>query len=79
MSTGRHNCWGIAWAPSCGLAMAELILDGESKSVDLRYFNPSRLQPKLVEGGGENREVKVLASSGSLSCCNIFYNVKYFE
>jgi len=54
MSTGRHNCWGIAWAPSCGLAMAELILDGESKSVDLRYFNPSRFTTKVGGGRGEN-------------------------
>jgi len=49
-----HNCWGIAWAPSCGLAMTELILEGESRSVDLRYFDPSRFTTKV--GGGRGRK-----------------------
>lgn len=37
-----HNCWGILWAPICGKAIGELVLQGESKSIDLRPFTPSR-------------------------------------
>ncbi|CAE7942744.1 TDA3 [Symbiodinium necroappetens] len=37
-----HNCWGILWAPVSGLAMSELIIDGQSSCVDLRHFRPSR-------------------------------------
>jgi glycine/D-amino acid oxidase-like deaminating enzyme len=49
-----HNCWGIAWSPACGQAMAELILDGESTSVNLRPFDPSRFTTKV--GGGRGRK-----------------------
>lgn len=49
-----HNCWGIAWAPSCGQAMAELILEGECSSVDLRPFDPSRFTKRV--GGGRGRK-----------------------
>mmetsp|Transcript_28983 Transcript_28983/g.33310 ORF Transcript_28983/g.33310 Transcript_28983/m.33310 type:complete len:474 (+) Transcript_28983:75-1496(+) len=49
-----HNCWGIAWAASCGKAMAELIWDGESSSVDLKPFDPSRFTTKV--GGGRGRK-----------------------
>ncbi|MEM7405229.1 MAG: FAD-dependent oxidoreductase [Pseudomonadota bacterium] len=37
-----HNCWGILNAPGSGLAMAELIVEGEASTVDLRPFTPSR-------------------------------------
>ncbi|KAL7471337.1 hypothetical protein ACHAXS_013444 [Conticribra weissflogii] len=37
-----HNCWGIAWAPACGMAMAELVLEGECSCLDLRPFDPAR-------------------------------------
>ena len=37
-----HNCWGIAWAPACGKALAELVLTGECSFLDLRPFNPAR-------------------------------------
>ena len=37
-----HNTWGILWAPITGLAMSELLLDGESRSVNLRPFAPKR-------------------------------------
>ena len=37
-----HNCWGILWAPATGLAMAELLVDGESRSIDLSAFDPAR-------------------------------------
>ena len=33
-----HSCWGILNAPASGMAMAELILDGASTTVDLRPF-----------------------------------------
>eukprot|EP00591_Stephanopyxis_turris_P011691 CAMPEP_0195508198 /NCGR_PEP_ID=MMETSP0794_2-20130614/1482_1 /TAXON_ID=515487 /ORGANISM="Stephanopyxis turris, Strain CCMP 815" /LENGTH=419 /DNA_ID=CAMNT_0040635105 /DNA_START=205 /DNA_END=1464 /DNA_ORIENTATION=- len=46
-----HNCWGIAWAPACGKAMAELVLDGQSTSIDLTPFDPSRFNPKRGRGG----------------------------
>jgi len=50
-----HNCWGIAWAPACGKAMAELILEGESSSIDLRPFDPNRFTKK-VSGRGRKRQ-----------------------
>uniref|UniRef100_A0A0G4GI24 FAD dependent oxidoreductase domain-containing protein n=1 Tax=Chromera velia CCMP2878 TaxID=1169474 RepID=A0A0G4GI24_9ALVE len=40
-STG-HGCWGILNGPASGLAMAELLVDGESKSLNLHPFSPSR-------------------------------------
>lgn len=46
-----HNCWGIAWAPACGKAMSELVLDGQSRSVDLRPFDPTRFTPAQGRGG----------------------------
>ena len=46
-----HNCWGIAWAPACGKAMAELVLEGESTSVDLDPFDPARYTPNPRRGG----------------------------
>lgn len=46
VATG-HNCWGILNAPASGAAMAELIADGESTSVDLRPFTPARFPEPL--------------------------------
>lgn len=46
-----HNCWGIAWAPACGLAMSELVLDGECKSINLGPFDPTRFTPGIARGG----------------------------
>lgn len=37
-----HSCWGILNGPASGLALAELIVEGASKSVDL---DPFRLRP----------------------------------
>jgi hypothetical protein len=51
-----YASWGIAWAPACGLAMAELILDGESRSVDLRPFDPARYTPTSLGRGGRGRK-----------------------
>ena len=53
-----HNCWGIAWAPASGRAMAELVLDGASESVDLRPFDPARFTPSAGKRGGRGRKKK---------------------
>ena len=45
-----HNYRGIAWAPACGIAMAELVVDGECKSVNLDPFDPARFTPALQAG-----------------------------
>jgi glycine/D-amino acid oxidase-like deaminating enzyme len=42
VATG-HNVWGILNAPATGEALAELIADGNSRSVDLTPFDPTRL------------------------------------
>ena len=44
IATG-HSCWGILNAPASGLAMAELIVDGQAHSVDLTLFAPQRALP----------------------------------
>lgn len=41
VATG-HNCWGMLNAPATGLAMSELLLDGESHSVDIAALDPGR-------------------------------------
>ena len=37
-----HNCWGILWAPVCGLAMAELIATNRCNTIDLAPFDVKR-------------------------------------
>lgn len=49
IATG-HSCWGILNAPASGLAMAELIVDGEARSVDLTPFAPQRLRAARPTG-----------------------------
>ena len=44
IATG-HSVWGILNAPATGEAIAELIVDGEANTVDLRPFDPRRLPP----------------------------------
>jgi glycine/D-amino acid oxidase-like deaminating enzyme len=44
VATG-HSVWGILNAPATGEAMAELILDGDTRTVDLAPFDPARLAP----------------------------------
>jgi glycine/D-amino acid oxidase-like deaminating enzyme len=44
VATG-HSVWGILNAPATGEAMAELIVDGAARSVDLTAFDPARLPP----------------------------------
>ena len=41
VATG-HGVWGILNAPATGEAMAELILDGKARTVDLGPFDPAR-------------------------------------
>jgi glycine/D-amino acid oxidase-like deaminating enzyme len=48
VATG-HSVWGMLNAPASGEAMAELILDGAARTVDLRPFDPARL-PALPAG-----------------------------
>mmetsp|Transcript_10805 Transcript_10805/g.30649 ORF Transcript_10805/g.30649 Transcript_10805/m.30649 type:complete len:457 (+) Transcript_10805:160-1530(+) len=45
-----HNCWGILWGPITGLAMSELVVDGEATCVDLDEFSPSRFMPAAAFG-----------------------------
>jgi glycine/D-amino acid oxidase-like deaminating enzyme len=42
VATG-HSVWGILNAPATGEAMAELIVDGTARTVDLSPFDPTRL------------------------------------
>ena len=42
VATG-HSVWGILNAPATGEAVAELIVDGSARSVDLSPFDPARL------------------------------------
>lgn len=44
VATG-HSVWGILNAPATGEALAELILDGSARTVDLAAFDPARLDP----------------------------------
>jgi glycine/D-amino acid oxidase-like deaminating enzyme len=44
IATG-HSVWGILNAPATGEAMAELIVDGTTRSVDLSPFAPARFPP----------------------------------
>ena len=50
-----HNCWGIAWAPACGKAIAELVLEGQSKSVNLKAFDPARFTTGKRGGRGRKK------------------------
>jgi glycine/D-amino acid oxidase-like deaminating enzyme len=47
VATG-HSVWGILNAPATGEAIAELILDGAARSVDLDPFDPARLPPARI-------------------------------
>jgi glycine/D-amino acid oxidase-like deaminating enzyme len=48
VATG-HSVWGILNAPATGEAVAELILDGATRAVDVSFFDPARLE--AVEPG----------------------------
>jgi glycine/D-amino acid oxidase-like deaminating enzyme len=49
VATG-HSVWGILNAPATAKAIAELILDGAAKTIDLAPFDPAR--PRAVDPGG---------------------------
>ena len=40
-----HSVWGMLNAPATGEAMAELILDGAARTIDLAPFDPGGLRP----------------------------------
>jgi len=44
VATG-HSIRRILYAPATGAAIAELIIDGASRAVDLRPFDPGRFPP----------------------------------
>jgi glycine/D-amino acid oxidase-like deaminating enzyme len=44
VATG-HSVWGMLNGPATGEAMAEVILDGAARAVDLAPFDPGRLRP----------------------------------
>ncbi|XP_066393359.1 D-amino-acid oxidase [Miscanthus floridulus] len=50
VATG-HSCWGILNGPATGAALAELILDGKSKIVDLDPFSPARFLKRRSRRG----------------------------
>ena len=54
-----HNCWGIAWAPACGKAIAELVTNGSCSCLDLAPFRPSRFTPTRSNRGRKKRGVDV--------------------
>ena len=54
VATG-HSVWGILNAPATGEAVAELIIDGSARTIDLSPFDPGRmapLEPKRLTGDG---------------------------
>ena len=51
-----HNCWGILWAPVCGLAMAELVRTGVCNVIDLAPFSPNRYMLPAGEREDEDGE-----------------------
>ena len=52
LATG-HNCWGMLNAPASGRAMAELLCDGASSSVDLSPFDPARLEAVRLDSAAD--------------------------
>ena len=42
MVAAGHSCWGILQGPATGEAVAEMIVHGQSKHVDLTCFSPDR-------------------------------------
>lgn len=51
-----HNCWGILWAPVSGLAMSELMAHGDSTTIDLTSFSPSRYMNKKLNINSRGRK-----------------------
>ena len=51
VATG-HSVWGMLNAPATGEAVAELLIDGAARSVDLSPFDPGRLPAAHAFRGG---------------------------
>jgi len=49
VATG-HGVWGILNGPATGEALAELIIDGAAKTVDISPFSTARLQVLDMSG-----------------------------
>jgi glycine/D-amino acid oxidase-like deaminating enzyme len=56
VATG-HSVWGILNAPATGEAMAELITEGRTQSIDLAAFDLSRLPPRPVPSAPRHKEL----------------------
>ncbi|KAJ3039590.1 hypothetical protein HDV00_012047 [Rhizophlyctis rosea] len=56
IATG-HSCWGILFSLSTGKALAELIVDGKSESVDLKPFAVERFRVR-------ERDLQIVAPKG---------------
>ncbi|KAG2451202.1 hypothetical protein HYH02_003809 [Chlamydomonas schloesseri] len=54
LATG-HTCWGILNAPATGLVMAEMILEGKAKIVDVQPFAPARFVRGAAAGAVARR------------------------
>jgi glycine/D-amino acid oxidase-like deaminating enzyme len=54
VATG-HGPWGMLNAPGTGLALAELIVHGAARSLDLDAFAPARFQSagRVARGGSD--------------------------
>jgi len=50
VATG-HSVWGILNAPATGEAMAELIVDGAPRTIDLAPFDPARMPHARMRSG----------------------------
>ena len=44
VATG-HSVWGMLNAPATGEAVAELLVEGRTRTVDIAAFDPARLPP----------------------------------
>lgn len=47
---------GIAWAPACGQAIAELVVDGHCSCINLAPFDPSRFTPSKTGSRGRKQQ-----------------------
>ena len=45
----------LAWAPASGRVMAELVLDGKAKSINLDPFDPARFTKEAKGGRGRKQ------------------------
>jgi len=54
IATG-HSVWGILNAPATGEAIAELLVDGTTRSVDLAPFDPGRFRRGFGAGSQPHR------------------------